>query len=137
MPIIGLLIGHRVAGPLGGKATTIGGVLLGLTGLYSLVEAIRQRRKEQAERRPADNGWGRLAIAGAALSIDNLVVGFALGTTVNLVVAAIVIGSVCVAMSLIGLELGGHIGDWLGPGAELLGGAVLIAVGIAVGTGVL
>ena len=137
MPIVGLLIGHRVAGILGHKATTFGGVLLGLTGLYSLVESIRQPRKEDRPRSPAVNGWGRLAIAGAALSIDNLVVGLALGTTVNVVVAAIVIGSVCVAMSLIGLELGGRIGDWLGPSTELLGGVVLIAVGVAVGTGVL
>ena len=112
-------------------------MLLGLTGLYSLTEAIIRRRHSAGERRPADNGWGRLTIAGAALSVDNLVVGFALGTTVNLVVAAIVIGSVCVAMSLAGLELGGHIGGWLGPSAELLGGVVLIAVGVAVGTGVL
>jgi manganese efflux pump family protein len=79
-----------------------------------------------------------LLVTGAALSIDNLAVGFALGTFhVSLAVAAIIIGAVSVTMSLIGLELGSRIGTRAGERGEVLGGLVLIAVGIAVASGVL
>src|ERR1035437_32581 len=83
-------------------------------------------------------GIGRLLVTGIALSIDNLAVGFALGTYhVNLAVAALVIGAVSVALSLIGLELGARIGTRTGQRGELLGGLILIAVGIAVATRVI
>ena len=61
----------------------------------------------------------RLLITGAALSIDNLAVGFAVGTLhVSLALAAIMIGVVSVAMSLIGLELGNRIGVRCGSETE-------------------
>jgi manganese efflux pump family protein len=78
-----------------------------------------------------------LLITGAALSIDNLAVGFALGTFhVSLALAAIVIGAISVCMSLIGLELGNRIGSRAGARGELVGGLVLIGVGVAVASGV-
>jgi manganese efflux pump family protein len=78
-----------------------------------------------------------LLVTGAALSVDNLAVGFALGTFhVSLVLAAIVIGAISVSMSLIGLELGGRIGTRVGERGELLGGLVLIGVGVVVASGI-
>ena len=72
------------------------------------------------------------------MSIDNLAVGFALGTyQVSIPLAAAVIGTVSVAMSLAGLELGARIGMRAGQRGELLGGLVLIGVGVAIGTGFL
>jgi putative Mn2+ efflux pump MntP len=56
---------------------------------------------------------------------------------VNFVVAAIVIGVVSVALSLLGLELGSRIGTRTGDRGELIGGIVLIGVGIAIATGVI
>ena len=50
---------------------------------------------------------------------------------------AAVIGAVSVTMSLIGLELGQRIGARVGDMGEMLGGAVLIGVGIAIATEVL
>ena len=83
-------------------------------------------------------GTGRLIASGLALSIDNLVVGFALGTYhVSIEVAALVIGVVSVAMSLAGLELGARIGPALGERGELAGGIVLLGVGIAMAAGLL
>ncbi len=75
---------------------------------------------------------------GIALSAANLAVGFALGTYhVGLAVAAITIGVVSVTMSLTGLELGDRLGTRTGERGELLGGLVLIAVGVAVASGIL
>ena len=79
--------------------------------------------------------WG---LTGLALSIDNLVVGFALGTfRVQSALAAAVIAVISVGMSLVGLEIGGRVGGTVEHGSEIIGGAVLIAVGIALATGLL
>ncbi len=81
---------------------------------------------------------GQLLVTGLALSIDNLAIGFALGTYhVSLAAAAIIIGAVSVTLSLIGLELGARLGAKAGQRGELLGGLVLIAVGIALASGIL
>jgi manganese efflux pump family protein len=179
MPIIGVLLGRRLADGLGGAARWTGGALLVVAGVYELIIALRERRAPTAQRdqehaseradiaagRPGGpspgrpdgpatsqpdspatgqpgspgqhedaaprewRGW-RLVLSGAGLSVDNLVVGFALGTTsVPIAVAAIVFGVVSVGMSLAGLELGAKIGAAVGERGELVAGLVLIAVG--------
>jgi putative Mn2+ efflux pump MntP len=138
MPIVGLLLGRSLASTLGHAAHWIGAALLVTTGLYAIVQAIRPRRQDQDPAAAGGQRTGRLLVTGAALSIDNLAVGFALGTFhVSLAVAAVIIGAVSVTMSLIGLELGSRIGTRTGERGELLGGLVLIGVGIAVATGIL
>jgi manganese efflux pump family protein len=93
---------------------------------------------DRAPATPAGQRTGRLLVTGIALSIDNLAVGFALGTFhVSLVVAAVVIGAVSITMSLLGLELGSRLGARTGERGELVGGLVLIGVGVAIATGVL
>ena len=140
MPVLGLLIGHSLARTLGGAAHWIGAALLIATGTYAAVQAVRspQRQRDQPAAEATQQRTGRLLITGAALSIDNLAVGFALGAYhINLAVAAIIIGAVSVTLSLAGLELGDRLGTRLGERGELLGGLVLIAVGIAIASGIL
>jgi manganese efflux pump family protein len=138
MPILGILAGRGLAATLGRAAHWIGPALLIATGGYALVQAIRRPEAARGGVPPGQR-TGRLLLTGAALSIDNLAVGFALGTLhVGLAVTVIVIGVVSVTMSLAGLELGRRAGARV-PGdlGEVLGGAVLIGVGIAIATGVL
>ena len=79
-----------------------------------------------------------LLASGLALSLDNLVVGFALGTYhTSIALGVIVIGAVSVAMSLAGLELGAGIGNWAGRRGEQLAGVMLVSVGIAIASGAL
>jgi manganese efflux pump family protein len=135
MPVAGILIGHSVAHGLGSEGRPVGGALLGLVGLWAIVAEVRGRGGDGSA---VVAGMKRLILIGAALSIDNLVIGFALGAThTNLVVAAITIGAVSVALSLMGLEVGRRLGRRLGKWSELVGGAVLVLVGVAVGTGIL
>jgi len=140
MPLLGLLLGHSLAHTLGDAAHWIGAALLIATGIYAVVQAIRSQASKQ-DKPPAEaarQGTGRLLVTGIALSIDNLAVGFALGAFhVNLAVAAITIGVVSVTLSLIGLDLGDRLGTKTGERGELLGGLGLIAVGIAVASGIL
>ena len=135
MPVIGLLLGHSLARELGAAAKPIGGALLGLAGAYAIVnELVGEKEHSRAQERDAR----RLIVIGAALSIDNLVIGFALGAYhVNIVVAALTIAAVSVALSLLGLEIGARLGGRLGQRSEVVGGAVLIVVGVAIGTSLL
>ena len=140
MPILGLLLDRSLAHTMGRAAHWIGAALLVAAGLFAIVQAICSwhRQQDQAGVVPAGQRTGRLLVTGAVLSIDNLAVGFALGTFhVNVVVAAVVIAVVAVAMSLVGLELGNRLGARTGERGELLGGLALIGVGIAVASGVL
>ena len=104
-------------------------------GVYGLFAGLKERGEADAP--PTGMSPGRLILTGVALSIDNLVVGFALGAYhVSLIVAALLIGVISVGLSLIGLELGARIGERTGGTAEVVGSVVLIAVGAAIAAGV-
>lgn len=160
MPVVGLIIGAQVAGSLGHAARWVGAGLLIAVGLYALASAVRAGSAQEhvapgravATSEPAAGGAGspkqirpvrspqvsQLLVSGLALSVDNLVVGFALGTYhTSVAVGVIVIGAVSVAMSLLGLELGAGIGRWAGRRGEQLAGVMLIFVGIAIASGAL
>src|SRR4029077_18678173 len=135
MPIGGLLLGHEVAGFFGHYAKYVGGAILVLTGVYTIVQG---RRTVAEEKRPFDIRTHRLLIPALALSIDNLAVGFALAIyNIQIVLAAVTMGVVSVAMSLAGLELGSRLGARWEAWSEELSGGVLIVVGVAIGAGVL
>jgi manganese efflux pump family protein len=99
----------------------------------------RGRARSQAG--PISQRTTRLLLSGLALSLDNLAVGFALGTLVSgpagILLSALVIGGVSVAMSLAGLELGARIGSVARHRSELFGAVILITVAAGIGTGVI
>jgi manganese efflux pump family protein len=135
MPIGGLLLGHEVAGLFGHYAKYVGGAILVLTGLYTIVQG---RRTVAEEKRSVDIRTHRLLITALALSVDNLAVGFALAIyNIQIVLAAVTMGVVSVGMSLAGLELGSRLGARWEAWSEELSGGVLIVVGVAIAVGVL
>ncbi len=141
MPILGLALGRSAAAALGSQTRWVGAGLLIATGVYELVQSLRGgvdgedgAQAGRSARQPL--GW--LLVTGLALSVDNLAVGFALGAyKVSVLSAAVVIGAVSIGLSLLGLELGARIGAAAGRRGELLGAAVLIAVGAAIAAGLL
>jgi manganese efflux pump family protein len=150
MPVVGLLIGARVASVAGDAGRWIGGALLIAVGVYAIVSSLRAPPAQSAQSaQSATDAAGhaaatlaggnvRLLLSGLALSLDNLVVGFALGAyRISILLGAIVIGAVSVTLSLIGLELGARLGTWAGRRGDQLGGLILVAVGAAVATGAL
>jgi manganese efflux pump family protein len=81
-------------------------------------------------------GTWQLAVSGFALSLDNLVAGFALGSyQVGVLAGAVVFGVVSAGMSLAGLEFGARIGSRAGQAGRIIGGVVIIGVGVAIGAG--
>jgi manganese efflux pump family protein len=137
MPIVGLLLGEAVAGVFGHYGKYVGGAILVLTGLYTIIQA-RMAAVEEKARMPRSLRLQSLLITALALSIDNLAVGFALAVYhVDIVLAGLSFGFVSVIMALAGLELGHRLGRRAEAWSEEIGGGVLILVGIAIAVGVL
>jgi putative Mn2+ efflux pump MntP len=107
-----------------------------LRRLYDRPELFRKVTRAQGGLRAAPGpGVSRLVVIAPSLSIDNLVVGFALDAyRVNLSVAVVTI-AISVALSLLGLELGRHLRKRIARRSVLFGGAGRVLVGIAIGTG--
>jgi putative Mn2+ efflux pump MntP len=138
MPLIGLLVGRSLAHTLGSSAHIIGGTLLIATGAHATYTAGRANDNDQTTPSYGDAPLTRLVLLGAALSIDNLIVGFALGADRRpLVLSIVTITAVSVGLSLIGLELGARLGTHVERHGELIGGIVLLFVGIAILTGLI
>jgi putative Mn2+ efflux pump MntP len=141
MPAVGLLIGQRFASDLDRVARWPGAILLMLIGGLGVIRSVRARRRNPAAGPPGSTaasspGLVRLLASGLVLSMDNLVIGFALGTYgVSVVAGAVVIGAVSVVMSLAGLEVGRMLGRWAGRRSEQMSGLILIVVGAALAGG--
>jgi len=139
MPVAGLLIGHGLATFIGRQARWLAGGLLIAVGYYGIVTGLRAGKSIGPRRAPGGvHELVRLSVSGLALSVDNLVAGFALGSyRVSVLAGAVVFGAVSVAMSLVGLEFGARIGRRAGESGQVAGGVILAGVGIAVGLGAL
>jgi manganese efflux pump family protein len=137
MPVIGLLIGQAVAGSIGSYGRYLGAGLLVLTGFYTIWQSFKTGEVEREEEEGVLH-TRQLIVLGIALSLDNLVVGFALGVYhISIVLAAVTMAVVSVGLSLLGLELGSRLGSRVGEYSEMAGGAVLVLVGVALGVGLI
>jgi len=137
MPILGLLIGQAVAGTIGSYGRFVGAGLLVLTGFYTIWQSIRTGKVEREEEAGILD-TRQLVILGIALSLDNLIVGFALGVYhIPIVLAAVTMAVVSVGLSLLGLELGSRLGSRVGEYSEMAGGAGLVLVGVALRVGLI
>lgn len=126
MPVLGMLIGESVAGAIGVKAKMVGILVLAIMGVYCLLK--RDGDEDEAEKATKAHGL-RILFLAVALSLDNLTVGFGLGMfDAPLALAAIIFGLVSMFMTVIGLEIGRHIGNRIAISADKLSGIVLLIV---------
>jgi manganese efflux pump family protein len=128
MPVAGLLIGSRLAGPIGSRGSLAAGLVLVSIGAYTLLETRRETKdlKIPVRRRT-------IVLLALALSLDNLAVGLGLGLLqAPVIVAAIFMGACSLVLTIIGLELGRQLGARVGERSELFSGIVLVAAGLFV-----
>ncbi len=106
--------------------------LLALVGGNIIYGAVRGDKAE--ERVAPDLTSGRnLVMVSVATSIDALAVGLSLGVIgAAIAIPALVIGLTAALLTLLGVAVGRRIGTARGSWVEVLGGAVLIAIGIRV-----
>src|ERR1700683_2707720 len=117
------------------KVATVFGLcgagILFVTAVWGFIEVLRG--DDDAPR--IWHGW-RLLVSGAALSLDDLAVGLALGTVrFNIVLAVTLFGLMSFIMSIIGLKLGGKLGTAAGEHGEVVGAIVLIGIAGAMAAG--
>ena len=156
MPLIGLIIGYAVSLIISGIMHYVGPLLLIGIGLWELIEETRERlqKKSVSGNKPSQNvqtaqdrrveqeekqfDWGRQFLLALSVSLDELAVGFSLGSVTlgknfSPLTLCILIGLQGFLMTLIGIGLGRTLStrlksvkEW----SELLSALLLIALGI-------
>ena len=130
MPVIGWLAGQTIIQWVSAWDHWIAFSLLAIIGGRMIYEALSN--EEKTEDRDPTRGLS-LVMLSIATSIDALAVGFSLSVIgVSIWMPSLVIGLVAGILTIIGMLLGGRIGDRWGARVEVFGGLVLIAIGIKI-----
>ena len=108
----------------------IGAAVLAGMGINMLWGALRRRSSTTTP--VYYSGWLGLLALAFSVSIDALTAGIGVGmlTHINYWMGALILSLVIGGMALVGLLLGRQIHRWIGSGAEIVGGVLLIALAI-------
>ena len=128
MPALGWIAGKAVLNFISGFDHWIAFLLLAIVG----TRMIREGTGVHGEK-PVSLATGPLLLLAVATSIDALAVGatFAFLDT-GILFPCLVIGLTTFGISLLGVFLGGVIGERWGEAVEVLGGVVLIGIGVRI-----
>ncbi len=130
MPVIGWLAGQTIIQWVSAWDHWIAFSLLAFIGGRMIYEAVCG--EEKSDERDPTKGLS-LILLSIATSIDALAVGFSLSVIgVSIWMPSLVIGLVAGVLTIIGMILGGRIGDRWGSRVEILGGLVLISIGVKI-----
>lgn len=131
VPLVGLWLGARISGLVADGMHWLGPALIGGLGVMTLWEATRK---------PCDNqhlarwltSWRGLISLSAAMSLDNLIIGFSLGLSgVPPLLTASVIMLCSVSFAWVGLQIGARSRRTFESQSEALSGLLLLAVAVA------
>ncbi|QNH14769.1 manganese efflux pump MntP family protein [Xanthomonas sp. SI] len=129
-PVLGWLLGQAAAKYVTAFDHWIAFGLLGALGVHMIVAGLKPETPEDAAEAPKRHGFWNLAATGLATSIDAMAVGVGLAfLEVNIAEVAVVIGLCTLTMVTLGIMLGRVLGSLAGKRAEIVGGALLIAIG--------
>lgn len=131
MPLIGWLLGTQFESYVKAYDHWIAFGLLLFIGGKMLLDAIRGG--EEAPDAGDGMNYRELLLMAVATSIDALAVGITLAlSTVNIFSAIAVIGVTTFVLCVIGVLLGHAFGTKFQKGAQILGGAVLVLIGVKI-----
>ncbi len=130
-PVIGWGIGQVATQYVERWDHWIAFTLLVLLGLHMVYNGLKHEEAE--EEKPNQHSFLILAVTAFATSIDALAVGVGLAfVDVNILVAALAIGTATTVMVTAGVMLGRVLGNVVGKRAEIIGGIVLMLVGATI-----
>ena len=132
MPFLGILLmlSCRDMAPVGVAAPYIAAALLIGIGGNMTVEALRHGESPAAL--PVI-GVGEMCLLALATSVDAFASGIAMGCTVTMteaLTATLLMGGITCLMCMIGVLVGGRVGERVGHRGELLGGGALMLLGV-------
>jgi putative Mn2+ efflux pump MntP len=126
-PLIGYLLGLQFAGAIENYDHWVAFIILAFLGLRMVWKSFHAEEEEATDGNPTF-----LVVIATAVgtSVDAAAVGITLALfSNNIPLTLLIIGFVTFFMTLIGLRLGGVIGEKTGQWAELAGGVGLFAIG--------
>lgn len=134
MPILGYIIGSTFSETISFLDHWIALILLGFIGGKMVIEALKELKYPEACLNVDKNlTFKTLLLQAIATSIDALAVGIGFAVIkVDIISAALSIGSITFINSVIGSSLGKKFGEMFKQKAEILGGAILIIIGIKI-----
>jgi len=126
MPLIGVAVGVPLGKAAGDAADYVAAALLVGLGAYMLVQDDNHEDLLSMTQRGL---LGAMAL-GVSISLDELAIGFSAGLLrLPIVPMVIAIGAQAFVVTLVGLWLGGRLGERWRESAERVAGAALIALG--------
>lgn len=129
MTLLGWAGGSQVDDIIRGYDHWIAFGLLALVGGRMIYESVKPGEAERPRKDPTRK-W-TMVMLSVATSIDALAVGLSLALLqVRIWRAALIIGLVATAMTIIGMLFGKEVGARCGRWAEITGGLVLLGIGI-------
>lgn len=129
MPVTGWLLGVNFRQMIESIDHWIAFVLLGCIGMNMLREALGP----EDDAPDASFRFSDMALLAVATSIDALAIGVTFAfLQVNIAAAAVCIGAITCALSMLGVKLGGAFGRKWKARAEFTGGAILILMGLKI-----
>jgi putative Mn2+ efflux pump MntP len=131
MPIVGWLAGRSLVEWIAPVDHWIAFGLLAAIGGKMIYEALGERDEDAQKKDPTKGA--SLVVLSVATSIDALAVGLSLAVLgVDIWYPALVIGLVALTFTAVGLHLGKRLGAVFGRRMEIIGGAILIAIGLRI-----
>jgi putative Mn2+ efflux pump MntP len=130
MTFLGWLAGSSIARWIEGFDHWVAFGLLVFVGGRMILSGLGK----ESERKDVDlSRGGMLVMVSIATSIDALAVGLGLALVdVNIIEACLVIGTITLGLSVVGLLAGGMLGEKFGKRMEILGGLILIGIGLRI-----
>lgn len=129
MPLLGMLIGHRLNSDFEFVAEILGPVILIALGLYIVIKEFFEKEGEE-KKSVINKGW-LLLMLPLVMSFDNLIAGIGLGTSGYPVIStSIVVGLCAGSMCLIGLFIGEKLRKLIPANLEMLSGFYFIGLAI-------
>lgn len=127
MPIVGLIAGRNLTTGLGSLAQYVAAGLLVIIG----AKAVREALSEDDDAPKSLLEGKSLLMAGLSVSLDELAIGFSLGSFgVRIGPTVVFIAMQAFAITLLGLSLGQRLGKRLEARAELVSGGILLVLGV-------
>ncbi len=127
-PFIGYLLGQQFQQYIEDFDHWIAFGLLGLLGARMVWKSLHPEHDVETTTNPS---WAAVVITAAGTSIDATAVGLTLAlVSNNIPLTLLAIGLVTFGMTLMGLHLGGRIGERFGRKVEFVGGVGLVLIGV-------
>jgi putative Mn2+ efflux pump MntP len=128
MPLLGLLIGAGLSGPLGSSAEYIAIMVLIGFGLYATFNA--KEEDDDAKRIASTHGLAIIGL-GLGISLDGLAIGFTYGLLhLPVIFVTALIAFQAFILSQIGFSVGGRLPERIRRYGEKIASLALIAIGM-------